>query len=463
MDLARSLRQDRLPMSKSDLTQGPVGQTLFRLTAPMMMGVSSMILVSMIEIGFIGQLGTSAVAAVTFAFPVTMSLSSIALGISIGTSSVIARSVGSGDMEEVRRLSTHGLTLIAILIVLLSTLGWFTISPVFEALGATPDTLPIIHDYMTLYFPGTVLFTLGMVAGSIMRANGNATIPGVVMTIAALLNLALDPIFIFGWFGFPALGVQGAALAMILSRLFAFVLLLHYIKRFQLINLSAITDRFWVSTKRILHVGVPAMATQLIGPISAAIITRILASHGEAVVAGFGVAARLEAVAVMLLFALSGSIGPFVGQNFGANKLSRVRAGMSAAYRFCLFWSLFSATVLFFAAQHIVPLFESNPIAIETAVFFLLIVPWSHGLWGVLMMASASFNALGKPLPSTALSFMRMFLVNIPIALIANKYWGYQGVFVATFIANCLLGLVGYFWFKRIFFTQPIRSETLAS
>ena len=181
-------------MSRQDLTQVPVALSLFKPTAPMMMGVSSNILVSMLEIGLIGQPGTQEVAAVTFTFPLVMILSSVALGIGIGTSSVIARSVGGGRQEEVKQLGTHSLISVFAAMTVLSLFGWATIDPAFTALGAKPEMLPMLHSYLDIYYPSVVLFTTTMVAGNIMRANGNATVPGVEMTLGAVFNLMLDPV-----------------------------------------------------------------------------------------------------------------------------------------------------------------------------------------------------------------------------------------------------------------------------
>lgn len=441
-------------MSARDLTQGPVAGSLFRLTAPMMMGVSSNILVSMLEIGFIGQLGTEQVAAITFTFPLVMILNSIALGIGIGTSSVIARNVGSGEREEVKRIGTHALILVTVAMAALSLLGWATIEPVFMALGATADVLPLIHSYLDIYYPSVVLFTTTMVAGNIMRANGSATIPGVVMTLGAVLHLALDPFLIFGWFGLPRMELAGAATAMAISRFATMVVLLVYISRNDMLLLRDVVPGFVSSCRRILHVGLPAMATQLIGPVSAAIITRMLAGHGEVVVAGFGVATRVEAVAVMLLFALSGSIGPFVGQNWGGNRPERVKAGLRVTYQFCLIWGLVAALPLLAFGDVIAGWVDESAGVIDTATFYLAVVPWSYGLWGVLMMSSASFNALGKPLPSTTLSFTRMFILYIPLALLLNGLFGYPGIFVATAISNAIMGILGYLWLRQSFFPR---------
>lgn len=441
-------------MSARDLTQGPVAGSLFRLTAPMMMGVSSNILVSMVEIGFIGQLGTEQVAAVTFTFPLVMILNSIALGIGIGTSSVIARNVGSGQLTEVRRLGTHSIMLVASSMAALAFIGWLTIDPVFTALGATADVLPHIHSYLNIYYPSVVLMTLTMVTGNIMRANGSATIPGIVMTLGALAQLALDPFLIFGWFGFPRMEVAGAATAMAVTRLATTAVLILYVARGGMMLLQRMTEGFFGSCRRILHVGLPAMATQLIGPVSAAIITRLLAGYGEVVVAGFGVATRVEAVAVMLLFALSGSIGPFVGQNWGANQPERVRHGLRVTYQFCLVWGLVAAVPMLLFGETIASWVDESPSVVATAAFYLAVVPWSYGLWGVLMMSSASFNALGKPLPSTVLSFTRMFILYIPLALALDHWFGYPGIFVATAVSNSIMGGLGFLWFRRSFFPR---------
>ena len=418
----------------------------------MMAGISANITVGVLEIGFIGQLSTQHLAAITFTFPVTMILSSIALGIGIGTSSVIARSVGAGGTGEVQRLGTHAMMLVFVSMAVLSLIGYLTIDPVFLMLGASPELLPLIHSYLDIYYPTMLLFTMTMVAGNIMRANGNANVPGLVMTLGALANLAIDPILIFGWFGAPRMELAGAATAAAISRFGTAAVLIYYVHRGGLMRTRNLLEGFADSASRIMQIGFPAMATQLIGPVSSAIITRMLAGHGEVVVAGFGVATRIESVAVMVLFALSASIGPFVGQNWGAGHPDRVREGLRVTYQFCIGWGLLIALPLFVFGEAISAIVDDSAPVISTAAWYLAVVPWSYGLWGVLMMASASFNALGKPLPSTALSFSRMFILYIPLAYGLDQLYGYHGIFIATAISNGVMGALGFFWFRRLFF-----------
>ena len=171
--------------------------------------------------------------------------------------------------------------------------------------------------------------------------------------------------------------------------------------------------------------------------------------------AGFGVAIRIEALAVLVLFALSGSIGPFVGQNWGASRLDRVREGLRIAYLFCLAWGATAAAAMLLFGGVLVSWVDDNNQVIATATLYLAIVPLSYGLWGVLMMASASFNALGKPIPSTILSFTRMFIVYVPLAVMLNGQYGYQGIFIAKAISNVVMGVAGYIWFRRAIFGRP--------
>ncbi len=149
----------------------------------------------------------------------------------------------------------------------------------------------------------------------------------------------------------------------------------------------------------------------------------------------------------MMMFALSGSIGPFVGQNWGARKADRVLTGVHASYVFSIGYGLVVALPLFFFGGTIAGLIDDNPSVVGTAALYLALVPWSYGAWGVLMMASASFNALGKPVPSTVLSFTRMFLIYLPLAYTLNYFYGYVGIFVATMISNLVLGAIAWRWF----------------
>jgi len=435
-------------LAAAKLTQGTVSAGILSLTLPMVLGIFANLGAALFETWLLGKVSTNALAAYSFTFSVTGALGSLSLGISIGLSSVLARTVGGGDQNLVRRLATDGICLLGLVMITTSVVGYFTIEPLFVAMGADADTLPLIVSYMHIWYFALVFYALPAIGASALRAMGDARISGSIMVGGAILQAILDPILIFGFFGVPEMGLEGAAYAMLISRLVLCTLTYYVlIKRENLIDFSRTTiPSILASWRRILTVGMPATATQLIGPVSTAIIVSFLASYGKEAVAGFGIASRIEALSVIPLFALSASIGPFVGQNWGAQRFDRANQGMMTTFLWSMLWG-FGVAALFFAfGSHIGGLFEDNPAVVGYASLYLAIVPFSYGAWGVLMMASATFNSLGKPISSTIMSVVRMFVIYVPMAYLGSEYYGVVGIFAATCATNIAMGVLGFGW-----------------
>ena len=196
----------------------------------------------------------------------------------------------------------------------------------------------------------------------------------------------------------------------------------------------------------ILHVGVPAAATNAIIPLATAIITAMLARYGPDVVAGFGVASRIESLALVMFYALSAIIGPFVGQNTSAGRADRILRALRLCMIFCVFTGLMIALMLFLMSNFLVTLFSNNPVIIGVAIQFLLIVPISYGAHGVVMIMTASFNGMGKPIPAVVISVGRMMALYVPMAFLLGYFYGIAGIFIAYGLANVLSGIVAYFW-----------------
>lgn len=435
-------------MVAAKLTQGAVSTSILTLTLPMVLGIFANLGAALFETWLLGQVSTNALAAYSFTFSVTGALGSLSLGISIGLSSVLARTVGGGDQNLVRRLATDGIFLLALIMIVTSVIGYFTIEPLFILLGAEADTLPLIVSYMQIWYFALVFYALPALGASALRAMGDARISGTIMVGGAILQAILDPILIFGLFGVPAMGLEGAAWAMLVSRLVLCVLTYYVlINREHLIDFSRTsTSSVLASWRSILVVGMPATATQLIGPVSTAIIVSFLAGYGKEAVAGFGIASRVEALSVIPLFALSASIGPFVGQNWGAQRFDRANKGMMTTFLWSMVWGFGVAVLFFMFGGHIGGLFEDNPTVIGYASLYLSIVPFSYGTWGVLMMASATFNSLGKPISSTIMSVVRMFVLYVPLAYLGSQWYGVAGIFAATCATNVVMGVLGFSW-----------------
>ena len=433
------------------LIEGNVGQQLIKLTIPMIWGVLAVTAFNIVDTYFVGQLGTKPLAAMSFTFPVVMTLGSLAMGLGIGASSVIARAIGKGDRDRVKRLTTDSLTLSLLVVAIFVSFGLVTIEPLFTALGAGADILPFIRSYMQLWYFGMIFLVIPMVGNSAIRASGNTLTPGIIMIVAAGVNIILDPLFILGWGGFPRLEIQGAAIATIISRaitLVAALFVLHYQEKMLCFNLPKLKV-ILTSWQKILQIGLPAAATSMITPISIGLITSAIAFYGAEAVAAFGIASRIESLSLIVIIALSASLGPFVGQNWGAKKYHRVHQALNLSYLFCLGWGIMMAAVLAPSASWLASLFNSDPQVIQIATNYLWFVPISYAAAGIIFVASSTFNALGKPIPSMIMTVSRMVVLYIPLAYLGSKLFGINGIFAAACIANLAVGIGAYIWNQK--------------
>lgn len=212
---------------------------------------------------------------------------------------------------------------------------------------------------------------------------------------------------------------------------------------------------FWQSWKEILYVGLPAASTNMITPISIGIITSLLATYSPEAVAGFGISSRVESFALIAFMALSATIGPFVGQNWGAKLYGRVRHSLHLSYLFCIGFGVLLAVVLAATSAQIVTLFDKNSEVVSTATRYLTLVPISYGTYGIFIVANAAFNALGKPLPALILTLSRMLVLYVPLAYLGSWLFGLNGIFAAACISNLIVGLIAIIWTRRSCSLKP--------
>jgi len=419
---------------------------------PMLIGMVALISYNVADTYFVGQLGTLELAAISFTFPVSFIVGAVTMAFGIGTSSVCARLFGADKREDVERVAIHAMLLGIVTGLVVITIGLLTIDPVFTLLGADETTLPIIHRYMRIYYWGGIFLVVPMITNSVLRSSGNARTPATIMTIAATINIILDPILIFGLFGMPRLEVEGAAIATVVANagtLVASVLAMVYKER--LVTFRSLWPHLILdSWRRILHVGLPSMTSSLIAPLTTAFITYQVAQFGQEAVAGFGVASRVEGLTLIALMALSAATTPFVGQNFGAEKYDRVQEGVNWAFRFSLFYGLAIAGVLALSSNLITGLFTDSPKALAAANLHMRIVPLSYFALGMAMTVNSAFNAIGKPLPGMFVSLTRTIMVYAPLAFLLAYMFGLVGVFAAAFTANLIAGAVGVVWLRHV-------------
>ena len=437
-----------MAIKEARLTQGPVGRHLVGMTLPVLIGVFMMMLQGFVDAYFLGQVGDRELAALGFAFPVLMVVTSVAIGLGAGTSSVVARAIGADDQQRASRLATDSLLLAFVITSAVSLVGVLAIDPLFRLLGAPEAMLPLIGGFMKIFYGAVPFVVVGMVGMASMRATGDTRLPSLLMIIASIVNVILDPILIFGLGPLPAMGLNGAAWAALFSRGALFVGGIFFLRR----RLEMLTferprpgelRRSWGA---ILHVGIPAAGTNMIVPIATGVITAMLARYGPDAVAGFGVASRIEALTLVMYYAMSAVIGPFVGQNVSAGKADRIYRALWLCTAFCLASGLGIALLLALGSTWLPSLFSDDPMVTGVTTTFLLIAPVGYGAYGMVMVMNAAFNGMGRPLPGVVISAARTVAIYVPLAWIADHFFGIAGIFGAYAVANIVTGLAGYAW-----------------
>jgi putative MATE family efflux protein len=446
--------------SAARFTEGPIERSLARTTLQMLVGILAMVAFNLVDTFFVGQLGKHELAAMAFTFPVVTVFGGLALGLGTGTSAVVSRALGEGDRQGVQRLTTDALLLSVVVVTVLVALGLATIDPLFGAMGAGEELLPLIHSYMRIWYVGMPFVVIPMVGNNAIRATGDARTPARIMLVAVAVNAVLDPILIFGLGPFPRLELAGAALTTVFARAAALAASMWVLAlRDRMITrrwdgLSRTVD----SWRRILWVGLPDAGTRMILPLGAGVVTRLVAGFGKEAVAAFGVATRVDIFALAMVMALGSMLGPFVGQNHGAGLFGRVRRGVRSSQLFSLGWGLLSLALLASMARPLAELFNDDPLVVDNLVLYLRIVPFGYGLVGVLMVSNTSLNVLERPLHASGLTLLQMFGLYVPLAWIGAQQLGLQGVFGAALLANLITGIAAFFVLRRVLSRRaPIR------
>lgn len=438
--------------AQQDLLTAPISPILSKMTKQVVVGMLMLMSFNLIDTYFIGLLGTEPLAAISFTFPITFTIISLAIGLGIGTSAVIAKARGSGNVDAAKDDGFAALILSFLLVSVLAFVTFLFTDLIFTSLGAGPELLPLIHDYMDIWYIGAVFLMSPMVGNSILRAFGDAKTPSVIMATCGLVNAILDPLLIFGYGPFPELGIQGAAIASVIAWAVGFIAVFYILavqkKLINIRRLSAI--EFTAISRRILNIGLPAAGANMLTPIAMAILTAMIAVHGNAAVAGFGVGTRIESMASIVVLALSMTLPPFISQNFGAENWDRVEQAYKMCIKFVLIWQAAVYVVLLLVAGYIAIAFgKDDPEVMDVIVLFLWTLPLGYGLQGIIILTNSSFNALHKPMVALMLSVIRLFVFYVPFAFVGSYFYGLPGLFVGALIGNIFTAIIAYFWFIK--------------
>jgi putative MATE family efflux protein len=435
--------------TKAALTSGSIGGSLLRMTGPMTVGILANMLFNLVDTYFIGKLGKEELAAMAFTFPLVFFVTGSSMGMSIGVSSVVSRAIGAGEEDRVRRITTHSLLLGMTLVLILLAIGYPLLNRVLRAMGATPDLIPLVRDYMIPWGCGIIFIVIPMLGNSVIRSTGDTLVPSAVMLTAGGLNVLLDPLLIFGWGPFPALGLRGAALATVASYVAVFIVMLMLLQfKYRLLHIGAIRCRSMLqSWREVMEIALPAVFTNQMIPLANGILTAMIASQGQAAVAAWGVSTRLESLMMSPFFALSTVMAPFVGQNTGADRSDRIRDALVFCGKICMGGALAVWLTAALAGPWIAPLFSPRTDIQSLIRLHLWIVPAGYGAFAWKLQYTSAFNAQRKPLYSSATFLGRFFLFMIPFAWLGREHYGMPGLFSGLALANlCALVLARVLW-----------------
>lgn len=438
------------------LVSGSIPGHLVSQTLPAVIGVAAIMSIGIVDAYFIGQLGSAPLAAISFIFPVAVASTSLGVGVMVGINSVVARALGEGDHTRAARRANFGIVFAALIGVLMGLGLWLAIDPIFTAMNAPPALMPLIRAYMTPYAGGFPLSLAIMGFNGVLRGQGEAKRTSTVSITYAAANWVLNPVLITGAFGFEGFGIAGSAYATVIGWGIGVLTALVLLRGTSLpLDLGLLKDcNLAEQARAIIRVGLPAAFSNAINPLGLSILTALVALEGEAAVAGFGAAGRLQSFVIVPLLGLSGAIGAIVGQNWGAGRFDRAREAALYAAGFCIVWGLSVALAMAVAGERFAQVFSDDPAVVAQFALYLKIAAWGYAGFGLLIVGNGIMNAVDKASLALIQSVVRVFLVMLPVALVLRGEMGSAAIFTAELAANLFGAVSAVVLVRHVFVRQ---------
>lgn len=426
----------------ANFLDGATNKAMISMSVPISIGMLSTFLFQVIDTYFVGQLGASQLAALSFASTVYFLLVGLFIGLTIGVSIIVGTAFGGKDVEKGKRASTISILLALLLSLILSGIGVVSIKPLFTVLGASGQILDHITSYMVPLYSGMPLLMVSLIAGGSLRSTGIVKMPEVIMGIGGIINLVFDYLLIFGVGAFPALGIEGAALATVLSWVFIFIAMSILILKQQLFT-GAVFREFHANVallKTLFKLGSPAILTQLVNPATLMFITFLLSREAATAVAAYGVAGRIETLLLIGILGISTAVTPFIAQNLGAEKHLRIDEAIVFGGKASVYLGILLFVFLILFIEPVAALFSTDGQVIEYTVTYFFIVGFSYVYYGLYLITSSIFNGLQLPVNSLKIMLVKTFLFTVPLTLF-GAYFSVSGIFIGLALSNILGGI----------------------
>jgi putative MATE family efflux protein len=430
-----------------DLLSGSVTKNIIRLSMPLFVAMLFQTGFSAIDMIFLGMVSPEAIAAVGMVFPVLYFFVSFVMGVGVGLTSFIARSVGEGDINKAGRIASNGIVFSIVMSFLLAVLGVALSRPLFEVLGAGPEIIDEVLIYSRIIFVGFIFLFFAALCNSIIRGEGDTKTPMKFMLIATFLNIVFDPIFIFGFGPIPRMEVKGAALAMVLSRsVMVFLVIRHFLSGKPLVKPMFKDFKFDFSIiKEVLRVGIPSTITNMSASIGLMVFMKLVSAYGPLALAAYGIGGRVENVAILPAFGMSGAILTIVGQNYGARNLDRARKTIQRGVILIAAFMFAVGIIALCFARPILVIFTNDPTVIAFGMDFILFRTPFFAIAGIRMIIGSGFAGAGKPGVGLYTLLFGLFVVGLPTAILLSKIIGLTAMWIGLSSSNVAGAALAYF------------------
>lgn len=435
------------PTSEARFVTGSTMRHVVVMTFTGALGLMSMFLVDLLDLFYLSLLGkTEITAAIGYAGTVVFTNLSLCIGTGIAAAVLVARNLGAGRPERAREFATSCFMYSCILSAIFSGLIALSADWLLRLLGANGEALDLAKQFVWISSPGFVVLAGGVACSFTLRGLGDARRAMYVTLVVAIVIAILDPIFIFG-FGW---GIQGAALAGVIADICSLAVGIRNVHRVHNFFAPPSLARLRADMREISEIAVPAMLTQLATPFANAYVTRAVAPFGNEAVAAAAIIGRVIPVAFGIIFSLSGSVGPIIGQNYGARLYDRVRRTLTDGLIFATVYTIITSALLFVFRHEIAELFRASGRTHELVLFFCSFIAASWAFAGAQFVASAAFNNLGHPNTSTVFNWAKATVGTIPFAIYGAEVAGPEGVMVGVAIGSIIFGVASVAWAYRI-------------
>jgi putative MATE family efflux protein len=423
---------------------------LIKLSIPGIVSMFVQALYNVVDSIWIGHLSKEALAALSLAFPVQIILIAIAVGTGVGVTSLISRLIGKGELERASNTAEHGL-LIAILYGGIGfVVGSFFSKEILSLFTNDPLLIALGSRYIRIILIGSMAMSIQVISNTILRGEGNTVVPMIAMLIGSVLNMILDPFFIFGLWIFPRWEIEGAAIATVLSRIISgvfIVYILFYGKNLLKLNLKYFRTDFSI-LKGIYAVGFPSMVMQVIASFMIATVNIILAGYSSLAIAAMGIYFRLQSFVLMPVFGLNQGFMPIVGYNYGHRKPERIRKTVKYGAIMAFFFAMIGFFIFQLFPGQLVRLFNDDEELVRIGIEALKTISFLYPVVGFSIIASVTFQAFGKGFRSLAISTLRQLILLLPLAYLFGEMGGLSALWYAFPAAEFIAFGFTMVWFR---------------